>query len=110
MEALYQLSYIPRRAAHPSTLRCRHEPGDSVRGGAQPERSRGIRMPTAGQAGSQTRHLWRGDPRVRRALDTFGPAAAILVAQAVVFRQSPLTVPGLYLYGTVLGLLSAMLA
>jgi branched-chain amino acid transport system permease protein len=40
----------------------------------------------------------------------FGPALVILLAQALLFRQSPLAAPGLYFYGAVLGLLSALVA
>jgi branched-chain amino acid transport system permease protein len=41
---------------------------------------------------------------------TFGPAAVVLVVQLGVFRVNPLTQPGLYLYGAIVGLMVALVA
>jgi len=66
-------------------------------------------MPAAVEAGAQARARLRR-PHLRSWLEVGGPAVLVLAAQGVVFRQSPLAVPGLYLYGAVLGLLIALVA
>jgi branched-chain amino acid transport system permease protein len=47
---------------------------------------------------------------MRHWVNIVGPAVVILVGQALIFHRSPFEAPGLYLYGIVLGLLSALLA
>jgi branched-chain amino acid transport system permease protein len=67
-------------------------------------------MPAGVSGGSPPHGRWREDPRLRHWLEILGPAAVVLIAQAIVFQRSPLEAPGLYLYGAVLGLLGALLA
>jgi len=73
----------------------------------------GERPGTSGSRGAPWQAITT-DPRFKKVWEIGGPAAIILVAQAVgqafIYKQNPFSQPGLYLYGIILGLLGALVA
>jgi branched-chain amino acid transport system permease protein len=55
-------------------------------------------------------HWLEERPKARAAAEAVGPAVVILVLQGLWFRDDPVSQPGLYLYGIVLGLVGAVVA